>query len=419
MDDLDILGRFAIALLLGLLLGAQRGWVTRELPEGGRIAGIRTFGLIAVFGAACDLLNQTAGGWFLASGIVSLAVLSTAAQVLRARHLQDYGLTTTIASLLAYALGAMAMEGLILPAVAVTVVAAFILEFKQHLHGWIRTLEAEEIRGGLKFLIVTAIILPILPDRTFGPGDVLNPYRLWLYVVLISAISLLGYIAVKLTTVKRGLMLTAIAGGLFASTAVALNYSRLAREKPELQRLLAAGVIAASATMFPRVLLIVAIIAPSLIATLAWPLLTMAASGYFLAAVSVRRPSSDASILRPFDNPFELGAALKFGLLLALVMVLVKHAPDWAGDPGVLALAALSGLADVDAITISLARMTAQDIDAALAAHGILTAVVVNTAFKALLSAAVGGRRIGGRVATAAAIVISVGALGYLSTGPG
>lgn len=393
----------------------QRTWALRDVSEGGRVAGVRTFGLVALYAALCDMLGQRAGIPVLALGLAGLAILATAAQFLRAQHAKDFGLTTTVAILLTFTLGALTMEGYVVPAVATAVVATLLLELKPRLHGWIGKIAPDELYSILKFLIITLVILPVLPDRTYGPGDVFNPFEVWLYVVLISTISLAGYIAVKIVGIKRGVLLTAIGGGLFASTAVALNYSRLSRGKPELQRLLAGGVAAASATMFLRMLVIIGVVSPALLTALSWPLAMMAATGYASAALLAWRMRDESTSVRPFENPFELRVALQFGALLAVVMILAKLVPGWLGDTGVMLLSGFSGIADVDAITISLSRLVGQEISFALATRGILLAALVNTVFKALLAIFVSRSGMGLQVAAAALAMILVGSLTYVA----
>jgi uncharacterized membrane protein (DUF4010 family) len=415
MSDLELLGRLSVALMLGLLIGMQRTWALRDVSEGGRIAGVRTFGLIALYAALCDMLGQRAGIAVLALGLAGLAILVTAAQILRAQHAKDFGLTTTVAALLTFTLGALTMEGYVVPAVATAVVATLLLELKPRLHGWISHIAPDELYSTLKFLIITLVILPVLPNRTYGPGDVFNPFEIWLYVVLISTISFAGYIAVKLVGVKRGILLTAMGGGLFASTAVALNYSRFSRGKPELHRLLAGGIVAASATMFLRMLVIVGVVSPPLLTALSWPLAMMAATGYVSAVLLAWKMRDESISVRPFENPFELRVALQFGALLAVVMILAKLAPGWLGDAGVMLLSAFSGIADVDAITISLSRLVGAEISFTLATRGILLAALVNTIFKAILAIAVSRCAIGWQVAAAAVAMIGVGTVTHIA----
>jgi uncharacterized membrane protein (DUF4010 family) len=416
MNELDLLQRLAVALLAGLLIGLERGWATRAAAEGARIAGIRTFGLIGLLGALTALLAQGAGAVVLALGFLAFGVLLAASYWLQGERGHDFGITTEVAALITFALGALAMAGHLTAAASVAVVTAVILSLKPRLHGLVAQLRPEEVYGTLKLLLISVVLLPILPDRGFGPWQALNPFELWLLVVLIAAISFVGYAAVRIAGARRGLLLTALCGGLIASTVVALDFARLARKHRDLQRILAAGVAAASATMFPRMLVVVAAVQPGLLPGLLAPLGVMMAIGYGAALWWSRTDTREA--VPEMDapaNPFELGPALKFGLLLAVITLLANALRHMFGDEGIYALAALSGIADVDAITLSLAGMTARDLAVAVAVHGIVIAAMVNTLAKAALVVAIGRGRAGRRVAAVAIAQVFAGGAAMLA----
>jgi uncharacterized membrane protein (DUF4010 family) len=325
-----------------------------------------------------------------------------AAHVIDVRQDRDYGITTVVAGLLTFALGALTMLGSVEIAAAATVVMTTLLGMKPQLHDWVARLEAKELFATLKLLLISVVLLPLLPNRGFGPGESLNPYVIWWLVVLIAGISFVGYFAIKIAGARIGILLTGIFGGLASSTALTLHFSRLGRDSPAVHRLLAAGVIVAATTMFPRVLLEVSVINRALLGQLLWPLMTMTVIGYAVVALvwfGERRRSEHHTVT--LKNPFEIGTALKFAALLVGVTLVAKLANTWFGDVGVYVTAAISGISDVDAITLSLARLARDEMSAEVAARGIIIASVVNTAVKAGLVVFLCGGRMGREVTLA------------------
>jgi uncharacterized membrane protein (DUF4010 family) len=243
------------------------------------------------------------------------------------------------------------------------------------------------------------VLLPVLPDQGYGPWQALNPYRIWWMVVLIAMISFAGYFAIKIAGAQRGIVFTGVFGGLASSTALTLHFSRMSRRSAALTSILAMGILLACGTMFPRMLLVASVLNPALFKPLLVPAAVMALLAYLPALFYWRAQShkkTDAA--SPLKNPLELKTALSFGLLLALVMLLGKALQNWFGEAGVLALAAASGVADVDAITLSLARMSQDDLALQIAVTGIVTAAAINSLVKGGMATFIGGRDIGLRV---------------------
>jgi uncharacterized membrane protein (DUF4010 family) len=393
MPELEVYQRLAAALAVGLLVGVERGWQRRTGPEGSRVAGIRTFGLIGLVGGLAAL---SAG--HLASGAFGLAFLGFAivvigAHAVAASRTGDLSATTAIAALLTFLLGATAVGGDMAVAAAVAVVATLLLSIKPILHEWLQRLEYRELNAALELLLMSVVMLPVLPDRGFGPWQALNPYEIWWMVVLIAGIQFSGYVAVRLAGARRGLLLTGLLGGLVSSTAVAVNFARLSRTSPGSEALLAAGIVAAAATMFLRLIVILAIIRPALLGVLGWPLTAAAAVSYAGVAWLARgRTESEPAPQVQITNPFEFWPALRFGVALAVIMVLAHALPQWLGNPGLVLLAAVSGLADVDALSLSMARMAGESVSMAGAAVAIGIAAVVNTCVKAGLATVIGKR---------------------------
>lgn len=394
-SDTELLERLGVALALGLLIGAERGWQARALAEGRRVAGIRTFGIIGLLGGLAAVLSALSGPLVLAAAFVGLAALLAVALWRLIRRDQDVGATTMIAALVTFALGATAGFGRIEVAAASAVVVTLLLGVKPELHGLLRRLEHRELMAVIHLLLLSVVLLPVLPDRGFGPWQALNPYRLWWMVVLVAALSSTGYFAIKLAGAKLGLGLTALLGGLVSSTAVTLNMARLGTTNRDSQPLLAAAVVVSAATMFPRILLVTAVVGPELLGHLVGPLGAATAVAFIAGIWSwQRRGAPDGSAPLQPRNPFELRVALQFGLLLGLIMVLARALRDWAGEGGLYLLAAVSGLSDVDAITLSYGSMTnAGEIDARVAALALCICAAVNTLVKPALVLVVCGAR--------------------------
>nr|WP_296747652.1 MgtC/SapB family protein [Thioalkalivibrio sp.] len=402
-----------IALAVGLLIGLERGWQRRDQEEGTRVAGIRTFALVGLLGGIWGLLANDLGPAVLAAAFGVLAIVLTVAHAVSQRENHDVGITGVIASLLAFAFGAMATLGYWELSVAGAVVTTILLGLKPTLHQWLSLLQERELHAILKLLLISVVILPLLPNQGYGPWEALNPYRIWWMVVLIAGISFVGYFATKLIGARRGIMATGLFGGLASSTAVTVNFSRLARGREGSENLLAGGILAAGATMFPRILVISSIFSLSLASALLWPFLAMTVVNYSAAALFwywSGRSGSGAGGAH-LKNPFELRPALMFATLLAAIMLFSRGLSEFYGDAGIYLLAAASGIADVDAITLSLANMTGEDLTVSVAALAVLTAALVNAAVKAALSLGIGGRPVGLRVTSATAAVMVTGLL--------
>jgi uncharacterized membrane protein (DUF4010 family) len=408
---MDTLLHLGLALAVGLLIGIERGWHMRTAAEGSRLAGVRTFGLIALLGGLWALIAQELGEVLLGFAFAALAALIIIAHATDKRVNRDHGITTVIAALIAFALGALSLRGHATVAASGAVVTAVLLSLKPTLHRWLQHLEAKELHGALKLLLISVVMLPVLPNRGYGPWNALNPYEIWWMVVLIAAISFAGYFAMKIAGTRRGTLLTGVFGGLASSTALTLSFSRLARRRKSLGRLLAVGVLVASATMFPRIVLEVSVIHAALVMRLLPALATMMLVMLLAAAWLWRgKPAETDTGELPLRNPFELLPALQFGLLLALVMLLAEALQAWFGHVGIYLLAAGSGVSDVDAITLSMARLARDGFDPAVAGRAIVLAASVNTLVKGGLVLFIGGSRIGVRILAVMTLAVAAGA---------
>lgn len=411
---MEILYSLGVALALGLLIGLERGWKDREQPEGGRVAGIRTFALFGLLGGTWGLLAQQFGPLLLAIAFAGLALVLAWAHALGHRRDADLGITGVIAGLLTFTFGALAVVGEPLLAASGAVITTLLLGMKPLLHGWLGKLERRELHATLKLLLISVVILPLLPDQGFGPWQALNPYRIWWMVVLIAAISFAGYFAMRIIGTRRGILATGLFAGLASSTAMTVHLARLARQRRGAGNLLAAGILAGWATMFPRMLAITSLFNGALALALLWPVAIMTTISYGAAACCWQR-SKQASNNEPapLSNPLELKPALIFAFLLGTIMLLSRGLRDHFGDAGTYLLAAASGIADVDAITLSLADMTGADLDISVAAPALLIAALTNTLVKAGLAAAIGGYALGVRTGLAAGAIVLAGLGSY------
>ncbi len=399
-----------LALALGLLIGVERGWQERDAAEGSRIAGIRTFGLIGLLGGLWALLSNQLGELLLGIAYASFAAVLITHHIYSQRLQHDVGITTTVAALITFALGAMAILGYREIATAGAVITALLLSLKPTLHRALQHLQPNELHGALKLLLISVVLLPILPDEGYGPWQAINPYETWWMVVLIAALSFIGYFAVKLAGTQRGLLLTAFTGGLVSSTAITLNYARLGKHSPQLNWLLASGIVVASATLFPRMLIFAAIINSQLFKLLAMPLLIMCLCTYLAAYWMYQRQARDIKMEEtPLKNPFELLPAIQFGLLLVVVLLLVEGARQWQGDTGVYVATVVSSLADVDAINLSLARLSSNGLGINTAATAIVLASIVNTITKGILVLLIAGPTLALRVLPAFILIALLG----------
>ncbi len=400
METMELIGRLAVALGIGLLIGLERGWKERGEAEGTRVAGIRTLALSGLLGGVWGAIAEVAGsvgywGLGLAFVVYSLGIIVLRRSEIERDH--DVGSTTVIAAMLAFSLGAFAVIGNDVVAASAAVTVTLLLASKGALHTWLRRLKWEELRAALTLLAMTVIFLPLLPDRGFGPGGAVNPREIWLMTILIAVVSSVGYLAIKLSGERNGTVLSALAGGLASSTVVTMHMGRLAARHPERQRLFAGGAVLAGGTMMLRIAVVAAVFNPDL---LRWLLPPLVAAGLllFLQALwllrrdAVNTVNETALVLK---SPFHLKTVLGFGLLLAVVMVLARLLTAGLGASGAYALGAVSGLADVDTVTLSMAQLSRSAIDGQVASVAILLAAISNTLSKAVLAWVAGGRRIG------------------------
>ncbi len=297
-------------------------------------------------------------------------------------------------------------------AASAAVITAVVLDNKRELHQALQKLQEYELDAALRLLIISIVLLPLLPNQSYGPWNALNPYEIWWMVVLIASISFVGYFAIKIGGAKRGILFTSIFAGLSSSTALTLQFSHLSREQANISPLLASGILLSCGTMFPRLLIILFVINPQLVSLL-WPIVMAMMAALYLPAWWIWRRSEVEQIEQSNkqSNPLALQSALFFGMMLAVIMLLSHALAEWFGNAGVLILSALSGITDVDAISLALGRQSIQILSVTTAALGILIAASVNTIVKMSMVVAIGDKKLWLRVAPVMVGCVAVGAL--------
>jgi uncharacterized membrane protein (DUF4010 family) len=385
--------RLAVALGIGLIVGLERGWKTRDQHGGQRLAGLRTFAITALAGGILAAASLPDRFEVLAAGTLVVGALIVAGYLISTPQQRDFGLTTELAMLATFGLGAVAVIGAPAEATGAAVVMTLLLGFKTEFHSAIEKLERHELLATLQLAAMAVVLLPLLPNRDLGPWGAVNPRVVGLLVLLIAGLSYVGYFAVRVLGARLGLTLTALLGGLSSSTAVTFAYARRARSTPEHSAVLGAGIALAAATMVPRLAIEVAAVNRSLLDGL-WPTFAAVMAVPLLAAlffVLRRREDAPPADLK-LSNPLQLRAALGFGALLIVLFIAAEGLRRMLGDAGTYSVAAVAALLDVDAVTLAMAEDTARGtLDATTAQRAIALAVLVNTGVKAVLAAAIGG----------------------------
>lgn len=400
----------AVALLLGAIIGLERGWDARKQKSGERIAGIRTFSLIGLLGGISAVLAQEITVWAFPVLLLSVVAMAIVAYSERLDHIQNFSITGMIGMVLTFCFGAVAVAADPVIATTAAVITAIILDNKEEIHSWVHKLKAHELDAALKLLVISVVMLPLLPNEKMGPGGVLNPREIWWMVVMIASISFVGYFAMRMAGTSKGILFTSLFAGLSSSTALTLHFSRQAKQHPFLGPQFASGILIACGTMFPRILVYCFVINRELLPSLVWPVVTMTVLLYIPAIIIWRRNTEATAVGQPApgQNPLDLKSALVFGVLLTVILLLGDFLKNWLGDTGVYMLAATSGIADVDAITLSLTRMSNNGLAMDAAVMGIVIAAATNNLVKSGMAWMVGNRQTGLYVAVP--MVLSLGA---------
>ena len=405
----------AIALSLGMLIGLERGWQARDRPEGQRVAGIRTYALIGLLGGVCAL---EPGPWLAAVGLGIVGLLVGGFHYLEAQRDRDLGLTSLFAALLTFGLGVLAVRGQPLPAAAAATAAVILLASKSSLHAWVRAVSWPELRGFLVLVFMSALVLPLMPSVAIDPWGALVPSEIWFLAVLIAALSLLGHGAVRILGPGRGLAVSALAGGLMSSTAVGLLFARNARQSPQQAQSLAGASLLSSGVMSCRTLLLIGLIRPALLPSLAPGLvglgLVLFIGGYLVMRLDRSGLVAQDAAANLVPQPFDLFVTLRLAGLISLVMLTARLASLALGQGGVLMVSVVAGMADVDAVTLSLARAHTLGPDGSVVVLAIGAAIASNTAVKSGLAIALGGWAHGRTYSLMSLVALLVGAGGLM-----
>ncbi len=397
-DLLIVLQGLAAVIFIGLLIGLEREY--SRAKDSKIFAGIRTFPLIGILGFTSALIASITDTWIYIAIFIGFSGLSIAAYLTAAKE-GRLGGTSEISGMLVFILGSLVYWGyFLLPAVIAIIIASF-LSLKLQLHSFVGKISAADIYATLKFAIITLIILPLLPDKAFGPLNVLNPRLVWYIVILVSGLSFIGYVLMKLFGKDRGIVLTGLLGGMVSSTAVAYSMAKKSKQELTLSSNYATGVILASSVMFVRVLIIVAIVNQNLLSSIWLPLIIFALAGFIITTFFFRKMQSEILTEEILKNPFELKSAFLFGAVFALIIFITKAAQVYLGDSGIYAASALAGLSSVDAIVVSISNLVSEVIPVSVAIKAIIISLIANTFVKMIITVVWGSDEIK-RIATKA-----------------
>ena len=387
--ELITLPRYVVALAIGLLMGLER-----ERNPAAK-AGLRTFALTALLGVlAAHLGTVLEITWLIPVGLLMVGAMMIAAYLHAPQQPDgDPGTTTVAALMLCYGLGVLVWHDEIQLAVMLGIAATMLLYFKPELRGLSQHMSRRDLLSVLQFAVLALIVLPLLPNRNYGPYGALNPHQIWWMVVLIAGVGLAGYAALRLIGQQRGAVMLGLLGGLVSSTATTLSFSRHARASREMMPVAVIVIVLANLVVLLRLGILAAVLAPGVLAQLLPVLAGGLVAGGLGAVYGVHRlqPQGELPALA-MGNPTELRTALGFGLLYAVVLLAAAWLSDWLGNRGLYAVALVSGLTDVDAITLSSLRLHNLDkLPAAILVNVITLAVLANLLFKSALTLAIGG----------------------------
>jgi uncharacterized membrane protein (DUF4010 family) len=416
VSELAIARNLAVAGLAGLAVGLEREWSGHASGPGARFAGIRTFFLLGLLGGVAGWLTDAvhvAAGLALVLGGVALTV--SAYLIAARRSIEAIDGTTEAAALLVLGLGLVAGLGEIQIASGATAVILLILGEKHAIRRFVGAIGPVEMQAALQFAVLALVVLPLVPAGPYGPGGVIRPRQVWGVVLFFSALNFAGYLARRAFGEQRGYPLAGALGGLLSSTAVTLHYSRRSREEPDLSGPLALGTLAACVVLVPRVLVVVGALNFGLLPRALLALGPMLVLGGVLVLLRWRQapPRSDAPAPEDDRNPLKLWTAIRMAVAFQIVLIGIELARTWFGSAGVVGGAALVGLTDVDALTLSMTRLAADTGSTILAAQALGVGVVVNTLLKTGLTLALGSAEFRRRSAPALLLLAASGALGW------
>lgn len=386
MDTL--LARLGLALAIGLLIGLERGWRERDAPDRSRTAGIRTYGISGLLGGVLAALAQSLDAVsVLIAGFLGFTAVLALYKVREAAHDEDFSVTGVMAGLGVFALGALAVAGDYAAAAGAAAALAALLASREVLHGLLKRLTWLELRSALILAVMTAMVLPLLPNRTVDPWGGLNPWEIWFFTVLTAAISYLGYVAVRILGQTRGLAASALCGALISSTAVTLALARMAGAEKRNHHLAGAAMLAAAVSLV-RIAFIVGLVEPRVLLTILPSALAAAATFGLCSALMLARGVDTGGVDTSSRSPFDLGPLLLFALLFAVVSTANAALAGYIGTEGLITATAISGAVDVDVAVLSVLRLVGTFIPAETAGRAVLAAIAINAFVRVILAMA-------------------------------
>lgn len=413
MDDLELFQRFGLAIAIGAAVGVERHWRERAEKEGHRTAGIRTFTLIGLLGGTAGLIEHYLArdggisGIVLAVFFLALSLSFAAFEYRQSIDEDSYSATSVIAAMVTFALGALAMLGDTMLASAGGVIALGVLASREFLHASMKRLQWNELRSAIILLAMTFVLLPIVPSDPIGPFGGVSPQKILVMAIMLAGISFCGYVAAKLAGAQRGELIAGAIGGLISSTAVAISFAQRSQASQSV-RSLTAGALSATAVSILRTAFLVLTLGATLVPFLLPPFLAASVAFIAYAALLARQTEAEEGT-QPIRNPFDLLEVLKMALILVFVAFLARAAADYFGNRGLLIASALSGLADVDAVTVTVTDMLG-GLSLPVAALAVAIAVASNTVAKAAYATLLGTRAFNLHIWLASTLAIGVGA---------
>jgi len=398
--------KFFLAVALGALMGLERERTHKD-HSGKDFAGIRTYMLITFLGALLAYLSSIYFDWLLAVGLGSFILVILSAYVMGSILNKQIGMTTEISTIIAFIIGILSFKSSQEIAILATILNTLILSFKSPLHEFAYTIKPKEFFDTIKFILIAFVILPLLrPIQSFGPFSSINLYEIWLMVVFVSSLSYIAYISIKLFGSNKGVYLIGLFGGILSSTATVTSLANKSKESVQIKPLVGAAALACS-TMFLRMLIEVAILNYAIIEMLAFPLVLLALIGFISVSILWKRTKSGGSANIEYDSPLMLKPAIKFGLFYGFILFLSATLNHYVGSQGILITALVAGIADVDAITIYVARNYGQVGSVGITA--VILAALVNTIVKIFIAKAFGKKEYGNLFVKIMAPIVVIG----------
>jgi uncharacterized membrane protein (DUF4010 family) len=418
-----LMSRMALACGIGLLIGLERGWRTRDASPGSRTAGVRTFAIAGLLGGIAGALARGADGRLSVPGSLLVGLSFAAFAAIFTLFVRDenraankFSATTAIAGLLTFMLGVYALMGNVLVAAATAVAATGVLIVREDLHQWVKKITLDEFQSVLVIMAMTLIALPIVPDRPIGPWGGVNPREIWIIAIVLAAISFGGFVAIRALGERRGVLVAGAMGGIVSSTAVLFANARAAAAGQGTARLLAAGAALATAISYVRVIAVIGALNPALLAIAGPPIAAgaLAALAFCVIAVGRRHGAARSQPTVEFHNPFGFLAVVGMAALMGAVMLAGRVFSERFGTSGAVVTAAVTGLFDVDAMTVSMSRLAPRYLTADTAGLAILIGVASATLGKIAIAAVLGRGRFALAVGGMSLCCVALGALTWL-----